>query len=294
MNRLECALDTTKDPGDALGGAELTVGSVFHLGCKGAGDLPEGASWTLKLAPEQKYMLHLLKQTREGDRWTFAVTSYRVGDHAIESATLVSSDGREWATGPLNLKVVSVLDPVQPPEKPYGPMGPIPVGIPVIWILSLIGIALFLTLTLGLKIVRRLARRRFLEALKAREPLGGALHEVHRRLRQMQRHRVLFAGKTAPPGEALDVVRELDGLLVDYLEQRFQEPLQKRPWPEAFKRVAKKIPPSRKAEAESLRRLGKELKTALVADRVEAKDAIQLTENLRQVVEALDVREPRP
>jgi hypothetical protein len=293
MNRLECSLDPKKAADDTLGGEELTVGSVFHLGCKGAGDLPEGATWTLRLAPEQKYMLNLLGHTRENDRWTFEVTSYRVGDHAIEAATLLSSDGREWALGPLNLKVVSVLDPVQPPEKPYGPMGPIPVGIPVAWILGLVAIALFLTLTLGLKIARRIARRRFLDALKAREPMGGALHEVHRRLRQLQRHRVLFAGKTAPPGEALDVVRELDGLLVDYLEQRFQEPLQKRSWPEAFKRVAKKIPPARKDEAEALRKLGKELKTALVADRVEAKDAIQLTENLRQVVEALDVREKR-
>lgn len=294
MNRLDCQLVPPEASG-APKGAEITVGTIFHLNCQGAESLAEGTTWSVESDPADKYIVNVLGQTREGSKWSLEVTSYRAGDHKLENLMLKASDGSQWQAGPVAFTVASVLDPMEPPEKPYGPMGPLDVGIPVAWVMGLLVVVLGLGTAFIVKVVARLQRRRFLDALRSRAPIGGALHEVHRRLRHLQRNRILFAGKEAPPGEALDVVRELDQILVEYLEQRFEIPLHGKPWPTAHKNLAKLIPAARRDQSEALRRLGKEIKTALVADRVAPKDAIQLTEQLRQVVEALDIKaEKRP
>lgn len=285
MSALDCRYE--------LENVNLTVGSIFRAFCEGAESVKENASWTVSASEMVPYSLRVVRAKREGSAWVFDLTSYRTGKHGFEKILFRADDGSEWtASGPA-FEVSSVLNPVQPPEGPYGPLGPLSLGIPLSWFFVGGLLVLFFGVGLVIKIARRISHRRFVEGLKSQEPSGGPLAEVHRRLRHLQRGNRIYSGAKEDAAEALDAVRALDQILVDYLEFRFHKRVRGRPWPQAVKDIIRDLPKSQRPKGEELRKLGREIKSALVAPKVEAKDAIQLTEAMRSLLESLDVREKR-
>lgn len=280
---------------------DLTVGRVFDLECTGpwpADVQPDRLRvFTEKTdkpgGPRDDLMLKILDgKAVAKDTIQFKVTSYVAGK--VQIPALVLTDGaRKFQAGPLNFEVRSVLDPQQPKQEPYGPFGPLSMSIPLSW---WIGLLVFILCLLGLlltRVRRRLQRRGLLRRLKEHDSALSPSAEFYNRMRRLRREHGLFAGFAARPGEAAEVTKELEAMFRVYFMREFRVPALE--WNDkallrAFRHEHKMFFDEVGAD---IQKLFKEFGAAKASAKVDAKDAIQLSDATRTIVERIEKRQTK-
>ncbi|MBX2987139.1 MAG: hypothetical protein KF802_04505 [Bdellovibrionaceae bacterium] len=284
-----CRMDIPEAPGLAPG--ELTVGREFLYGCTGPWpEWKEGAVLTLVLPPEQRFQARLLEAKRtSSDTYEMKLTGYAAQPVKIEK--LIVTDGVSQADlGPLDFTVKSVLDPAKPEQEPYGPIGPMNLGIPLMWWAGGAVLLVALGLLVARLSYRRWQRRRLLEKIREHDAAVSPLAQLHQTLRRLHRESALFAGEDVSSAEAVRVVSELEEAFRIFLMRRFLLPAQE--WRDALilKEFRKEHEELAELKGSELQRLMREFHAARHARHVEGRDALQLTKQTRQLAEVLDAK----
>lgn len=276
---------------------ELTVGRDFLLVCEGEfpRDLKQ-ESLHFIVPKENKYAIKLRGfEFRSSTIADIEVTSYTAGD--IKTENLVLSDGtQEVALGPVAFQVQTVLEAPQPqegqeakPPEPYGPIGPMNIGIPhFYWVilLAVIGVAAAL---IGSKIYRVMQRRRIVERLKEHDSAQTPILEFYASLRRLQRHSPVFFGGEAPQKDVHDCVVELQRMMLLYVTRKYKIPALE--WsPRLVAKDFRKYHGRFYAEfGDELRKLMKEFHKAKQAEaHIKTTDALNLSKRANKLVEGME------
>lgn len=298
MADFSCKTQIPDVPG--LESGQLTVGRVFTLEC--TGPWPEGVDPAkLQIAspppptdPKQKadqtakYALKILgAKAISKDVVQFDVTTYLAGK--VQIPALILTDGaKSFEANQIDFEVHSVLDPQQPKQEPYGPFGPMPISIPLSWWFMLAGAIVLAGLLVFWRVRRRLQRRELMKKLEEHDSALSPAAEFYTKMRKLRRDHVLFSGgETAETDTAL-VVRELERMFRTFFMRRFELPALD--WNDGTLIRAFKREHRRAAEdvGSDLKKLLKEFGAAKSASRVETKDAVQLADVTRTLVEKIE------
>jgi len=298
MAAIQCSVDIPKVAG--LEDGQLTVGREFYLNCKG--DWPKTLKQDhLKVAGNEdfKYQLKLLAfEFRTPEEADLKVTSYIAAKHQFPQLLLTDGD-QVVDLGPLQFQVQSVLPPPPAPGtaegaeaakvEPYGPFGPVPIAVPALYWLLLLG-SLFLAATLaGLKIWRLYQRREMLLRLKEHDAALSPMLEFHQSMRRLQRANPVFYGKEATAQELREGVETLSRMFKVYLSRRLKVPAFE--WNERLilAEIRRYHPSVYENYFRRIRDLFTEFKKAEGAgQKLNGKDVSQLAETLRKTLEGIE------
>lgn len=205
-------------------GGELTVGRVFYIICDG--DVPSLEPHAeLRLDPGNEYKLKVLSLEAKG-QLKLKVTSYVPGDHQLKALQLVDAN-HSVVLGDLNFTVKSVINPQEPPpEKPFGPMGPIEFGMPIwYWVLWATAI---LTILISLFARFRSLRLKKNQVLELEKQLQGQTpyHYFRGVVRRMTRTHLFLTDErmTADPKQIVELIFEMENAYRVFLGTQFQLP----------------------------------------------------------------------
>lgn len=167
MGQLNCQTEIVETPG--LEANQMTVGRHLTVTCSGdslAGFNFAGAQLRVQDAPSLVY--RLFKAEPSGSSVKLDMTVYKAGDLNLSELTL--TDGtNQYQLMANSLKVSSVLKPPaqgQKPQEPFGPIFPVAVSIPALYLVSL-GVALVLIIVAVVLKIRQATRlRRLREGLQ--------------------------------------------------------------------------------------------------------------------------------
>lgn len=286
MAAIECQIRVPDQPG--LEPGQLTVGREFFLDCAGAWPpIADPATAKFQFQKGNEHMLKLLGMERvENGRVELKVTSYTAAK--IDIPNLVLLDGNQTVElGPLRYEVVSVLDPAQPQQEPYGAFGPLTISVPAAWWVALALVLALIGLAVGLGLRRRLQRRALLKKIASHDSALAPEREFYQTLRRLKRDKGIFAGTEFPADEPAAVVGDLERAFRTFFMRQFRLPVFD--WSDSalikeFRRENREL---FEAHGEDVRKLFKEFRAARDSKKVEARDAIQLAENSRLLVEKL-------
>ena len=274
---------------------ELTVGTEFTLSCDGQWPSLNPNKIELRLDPADTYKLRLLDfQYVTKDKLLLKVTSYQPGQHQLKAVQLVD-DAQSVVLGDLSFTVASVLNPTEPEQEPFGPMGPISLRTPIWYWLAWVFVIVAVSAFIYLKIKRRVQRQKLLNELQTHDSSMLPLHQFNLVFRQLQRRFAFFTQSELPvttePGEA---VSELSKAFRIFLGRLLQVPALQ--WSDRLilrdiKTHHRKVYPEIR---DDLKKFLAELDRALKANsKLAAKDAIQLFEMARKVADKIHQNKAR-
>lgn len=162
----------------------LTVGVEFTLLCRG--EVKTLGAPELRLPEGEQFALKLLGVRQSQGSIELTVTSYQVNQHKLEKVELVDGELR-YPLSPIEFEVVSVQNPQEPVQEPFGPFGPLALPMPTwLW-----GALVLLVVGIGFVVIMRLRRylrhRRFLKEILAQSGAktpGPEFFFAHRRWKQ--------------------------------------------------------------------------------------------------------------
>lgn len=172
--------------------ANLTVGRPFLLVCDGEWPDLNLTSLELRLSEEDKYKLNLLKiEKKSGSSYELLVTSHKAGAIEVKAAQLIAGE-TSVVLSDLKFEVQSVLkEEQQPPQEPYGPMGPLVLGYPYwIWI-ALVLVVASIAAFVFFKVKSRIQRRKWLEDMRLHDSALTPIAQLGKSLRIAQRNLVM-------------------------------------------------------------------------------------------------------
>lgn len=219
---VQCQIEIPKAKSDEV--ADLTVGKIFQVDCKG--DWPElkPDSLEMRLNKEDQYRLKLLKfESISKNEAKLEVTSYKAGHHTLKAVQLVDAE-HSVVLSDLDFTVNSVIDPQNPPKQPYGPMGPFQTSISIWYPLSLL---LLLVVLFGFILYRwklRRDKRRLLEEMRLSENAQEPYPQFYQTSRKLQRSYSYFSGAEPSPEETNQFIETLGTAYKVYLARHFQVP----------------------------------------------------------------------
>lgn len=222
MADIQCQVDIPKEAnGDA---APLTVGQQFALNCEGPWPKLNPNAIELRLDKENQYKLKLIKfefvSTTEAK---LVVTSYKTGEHQLKALQLVEGD-HSVVLGDLNFTVTSLMNPQEPVKEPYGPMGPLGLGLPMWYVLSAIAIVAAFILALLYRWRQRRQKKKLLAEMRLNEFVQDPLFQFYQSARKMQRSYAFFSGGALEGEDSVRFVAELNESFKIYLARLFQIP----------------------------------------------------------------------
>jgi hypothetical protein len=150
MSTYKCTLDIPQVSG--LPDQQLTVGRIFYYNCEGDWSANiQIETLKVQFAPNENgaelsaYSVRALGfELRNPEMAELKLVSYQPGDHQVGQITLL--DGEKSIVLPgFQLQVQSVLSQDQP-VKPFGPMGPLSLSVPLVYwliLVSVLGLAIF-------------------------------------------------------------------------------------------------------------------------------------------------------
>lgn len=163
MGQLSCQTEIVETPG--LEANQMTVGRHLNLNC--SGDALTGFDFTaakIQMQDGPTLAYRLFKAEPSGAGVKLDMTVYKAGD--VNISELLLTDGTNQFQLTANaIKVTSVLkepEQGQKPQEPFGPVFPVAIPIPVIYLVSL-GVAFALLIVATLLMVRQTANRRRLK-----------------------------------------------------------------------------------------------------------------------------------
>ena len=284
---MSCELKIPPQPG--LEDGALTVGRIFQLHCPVM--LPEGFNLEtakLEIAENNKLTFKVFKILGE-DKSTILIegTFYRTGDWQLQD--LVLTDGKQKVSlGKLEAKVQSVVPPDVKAEV-YGPIGPLKIPIPWIYIFIIAVILLFLLGSIGIRLRRNWQRKSLLQRLREYETPLSPLQQFHAESRRWQRQYSFFHDFKNEDCSVSLVLNEINRQVRIYFIRRFQIPALE--WNaqlilKDLKKYHRKIYDD---NFEVIKKWFTEMTRALSPDfQLKAKDVIQLLEEARKMLEKLD------
>jgi hypothetical protein len=150
VSTYSCAIDIPKVSG--LPDQQLTVGRVFYYKCEGDWSANiQIENLKVQFAPTEKgpelsaYSVRALGfELRDPQTAELKLVSYQPGDHQVGQITLLDGE-KSIALPGFQLQVQSVLSEEQP-AKPFGPMGPLSLSVPLVYwliLVSVLGLAIF-------------------------------------------------------------------------------------------------------------------------------------------------------
>lgn len=211
----------------------LTVGREFILSCEG--EFPrdlQAEKMQILLKPEEKYNIHLLNfEFRNPTTADLKVTAYRAGEFQFKDLQ-VTDGAQTLSLGPLAYKVATVIQPPEPKpgeeqpakQEPFGPMGPAPLSVPMLYwaiLAGVIGLVILLILT---KVYRVIQRRSMLEKLREHDSALSPLSQFHQNLRRLQRKNPVFFGVTAQNSDLQEAFEELNKGFLLFLTRQYKVP----------------------------------------------------------------------
>ncbi len=202
----------------------LTVGRIFQLKC--AAPIPEDFNFEAAhlVLPESDKLAFKIFKTVAQDKNTllFEATLYRAGEWKAED--LVLDDGKhKISLGKFETQVQSVI-PEGVQAEGYGPIGPLIIPLPWIYIFIISSAILFLVGTLGLQWRRRWQRNSLLKRLREYETSLSPLQQFHAESRRWQRENSFFHDPKINDESLLKVLKEIDHHIRVYFIRRFQIP----------------------------------------------------------------------
>lgn len=272
----------------------LTVGREFVLDCHGDfSKLTDPAEWSVQLTEKQDPLsIKILRiEGKTAGEAKFVVTSYRVGSHNFEP--LEVKGGQEKINlGKVAFQVESVLGKENIVQEPYGPMAA-KMSFPVAFWLAAGLIAASVIAVIYLKVRRYNERRALLEQLSRHDSPVSPLSEIHQNYRRWRRQHAFYYLKDADASrtELMQVLGEVDHAFRVYLIRSFKIPALQ--WSNRL--ILKEM---KKYHRLVYKDFGQELKKYIIeidkakeaADRLKSQDLVQLTENLRLLIEKIERR----
>jgi len=267
----------------------LTVGRLFELKCPAT--IPENFNFeTAKIElPESERLSFKIFKTAAQDKNTliFEATLYRAGTFQAED--LIFTDGQQKISlGKFEAQVQSVI-PEGVKAEAYGPIGPLIIPIPWVYIAIVASAILFLLGSLGLQWRRRWQRKSLLNRLREYETAVSALQQFHSESRRWQRENTLFHDPKINDESLERVLKEIDQQVRIYFIRRFQIPALE--WNQKLilkdlKKYHRKIYDE---NFEFVKKWFTEITRALSPQfKLKAQDVIQLQEEARKLLERLD------
>ena len=202
----------------------LTVGRIFHLQC--AVDVPEDFDFSkaqFELHEKDKLFFKLLKVVSQDQKQvSIEATLYSAGEWKIENLNLFDGT-KKISLGKFEAQVQSVLSQDVKAE-PFGPIGPLKISVPWLYIFILIGVLLLLFGMIGVRIRRRWQRSSLLNRLREYETPLTALQQFHAESRRWQRENSFFHDFKAEDTSAKKVLEEINRQVRIFFIRRFQVP----------------------------------------------------------------------
>lgn len=292
MAAIECKTRIPDVPG--LVPEQLTVGREFFLDCTGPWPPmtdPATARFEFRKGNEHFLKLLAMQKIDEG-RIELKVTSYVTGKIDISNLKFLES-GQTTELGPLSFEVKSVLDPAQPQQEPYGPFGPVVLPVPGSWWFGFTVILVVLGLVIADRVRRHLQRKLFLKKLAAFDSALPPGREFYQTLRRLKRDHGFFAGLSYNADEPSKALDETEKAFRLFVMRRFSLPAFTWGHAALVKGLKKENPVLAEEVGEKLKKLFHEFGAARYAGKVDARDAVQLAENARLLVEIMDREEPK-
>lgn len=292
MAAIECKMRVPDVPG--LEPEQLTVGREFFLDCTGPWSPvadPAAAGFEFQKGNEHFLKLLSMRKIDEG-RIELKVTSYVAGKIDIPNLKFLDG-GQTTELGPLSFEVKSVLDPAQPQQEPYGPFGPATLSVPGSWWLALAVALAVACLFATLKIRASLQRKFLLKKIAAHDSALSPAREFYQTLRRLKRDKGIFSGTAFPPEEPMEVVAATERAFRVFFMRRFRLPALD--WSDsallkAFRRENRAVFAD---HGETVQKLLKEFAAVRKTKKAEGRDAVQLAENARVLVEKLEVADAK-
>ncbi len=287
MADFNCRLDLPEVSG--LATAEWTVGREAFLSCTGPWpEFAADARLRFELSAEQSQALKILSTEKlSSETLKFKITSYRVGNWDLQD--LMLTDGQNKINlGQLKYEVKSVLDPLEPRQEPYGSLGPLSIGIPLSWWIVAGGSLAIVCVLMGVHFRKRFQRKRLIESLRRHDSALSPISEFHQTLRRLRRDSRVFYSQEFDPSEPLLLVEELEKTFRLFFLRRFQLPAYTWSDRALIKALSRE---HRQVDAKTLldlKKILREFAAAKIAQKVEARDVIQLSEQSRRLAESLD------
>jgi len=267
----------------------MTVGRIFQLQCSVT--VLEGFDFSkaqLEMNESERLVLKLFKaESQAPQSITLEMTSYGAGQWSFENLTL--TDGaHKIPLGKIQLEVKSVL-PQDTKVEPYGPVGPLVIPIPWLYI-AIVSVVVLTSLgALGLNLRRRFQRSSLLKKLRDYDTPLSPVQQFHAESRRWQRNYAFFHTLKDESDEALKVLREVDQQVRVYFIRRFQIPALE--WSTRLimndlKKYHRKIHDENKEIIlKWFTEVGRALKPGFA---LKAPDVIQLRDQARRLLETLD------
>ena len=192
---------------------ELTVGVPFLLHCDES--ILSLQKPELRIDPQNQYDLKLLGPGPTGQ--DFLVTSLRAGQHTIHAAQFVDAQ-QSLLIPDLQFSVKSVLDPKNPKAEPFGPLGPLKLGMsPVFWaVLASLSVMLLGALIYFLS--RILKRQANIKAMRTHWGSQQPLAELSLGLRRLKKRMETDSAWTT-------LLPELKILILIFMAREIGEPI---------------------------------------------------------------------
>lgn len=287
MANFNCRLDIPEVSG--LKTAEVTVGREFQVTCTGPWPAITPASkLSFELKPEQKYSLHLLgAEPLSGDTVRLNTTSYQVGAWNFQPLVL-DVDGNKLELAEINFETVSVLDPLEPQQEPYGLLGPVGLGWPLLWWVVLLVLVGGFILSGGQRWYRRVQRKKLLDSLREHDSALSPIAEFYQTLRRLRRESEVFGSQSVSTELAKQTSAELENAFRLFFLREFRLPALTWPDRELLRAFRKENRSVDSADLAKLRKLFREMSAAQKAEKLSARDVVQIAEQSRQLAERFE------
>lgn len=285
MTSVDCKVNLPADLGEQKA---LTVGTIFQIQCEGMWPQLAADQIRIQIPEDQKYILKVLKaEFVSADVLSLEVTSYMAGD--FQFPELVLTDGKETVhLKKIQYTVASVLDPQQPQQEPYGPMGPASLALPIWYYLVFAGILGLVVFAILGRIWIFKRRRDLLEELKAYDSPLSPMAQLSKDLRIYTREYPFLSGGEAPGEVVTEFVHKLDQSFRVYLIRELRIPaldLKDKALLKAISKSHKKVWEGAGARIQDL--IHELHKALLDSTKVKVRDARQLWTATQEVAEAI-------
>jgi len=188
-------------------GLSINVGDKMLLTCADSfSDAPRADSLNVVAdAPEKEYQLKVLKVLETSSQQVkMVVTSYSVGQYQGQVFKL--SDGKiSFETSPIAFTVESVVDPKNPPEKPYPSEGPFRLSFPLWFWLAWAAVLIFVVAVVVLIFYRRRRRARLMAELERYATMLSPYAQYSKDMRSLSRQ---LASPSNKPNEMFNKLDE--------------------------------------------------------------------------------------
>lgn len=267
----------------------LTVGRIFQMNCSAT--IPENFNFDaahFELAENDKLAFKVFKFAAEDKtRIVAESTLYRSGEWKIDD--LILTDGQQKISlGKFEVVVKSVIQEGVKAE-PYGPIGPLIIPIPWVYIFIIVSAVLFALGSLGLNWRRRWQRKSLLKRLREYETPLSALQQFHSESRRWQRENSFFYDPKVSDESISRVLKEIDLQVRVYFIRRFQIPAIEWNQKLILKDLKKYHRTIYNENLEIIKKWFTEVTRAMSPQfKLKSQDVIQLRDEARKLLEKLD------